>query len=450
MKLQLPIDLAALGDNLTGVNVLPSTGRVSAIQGPVVLARIPHAALGDYCQIELRDGKTLPAQVVAFSDETFRLAPFAELQGVSPGAAVHNTGTPLRVRVGTNLIGQVLNPLGLPISSNQIPKCPQNEFDIEVDRPAPCPLERRTICSAFNTGVSSIDGLCTIGIGQRIGIFAGAGTGKSTLLGMIARNSAAEVNVIALVGERGREVNDFINEALGATGLKKSVLVVSTSDEPPLRRFLAIMTATAIAEHYRSCGKKVLLMVDSLTRVARAIRDVSLATGEVPIRHGYTPSVYAQMPRLLERTGASATGVITAIYTVLTNGEQDCDPLGEEIKSLLDGHIVLDSSVAHQGIRPAIDILSSVSRLMNRLNDPEYLYKTEIIRTMLNRLRKDRDLLLFGGTPDKELSAALELENELKAVLNQPSLENRPAKFTREKLSAIAERLNSKCLDSAK
>jgi FliI/YscN family ATPase len=292
--------------------------------------------------------------------------------------------------------------------------------------------------------VRAIDTFCPIGYGQRLGIFAGAGVGKSTLLGMIARHADVDVCVIALVGERGREVQEFIHECLGEEGLARSVVVVATSDESPLRRLIAPQTATSIAEYYRAQGLRVLLLVDSLTRTARAIREVELAAGEPPVRQGYTSGVYTELPRLLERAGNDDSGSITALYTVLTTGEQDSDPLADEIKSILDGHLVLSQQVQLEGIRPAIDVLRSVSRLREKLQSEEVRVCMENLLTVLGRLRRDRDIVLLGGSPDPALRTALRIEPELKRFLSQ-----RPKDHTTSKeLHLMLEELSKHYLDT--
>jgi type III secretion protein N (ATPase) len=291
------------------------------------------------------------------------------------------------------------------------------------------------------TGIRAIDGFCTLAYGQRIGLFAPAGVGKSTLLGAMARGAAVDVVVAALVGERGREVNEFITDVLGPEGQKRAIVVVSTGDEPPLRRAYAPRTATAIAEYHRSHGRRVLLLVDSLTRAARALREIGLAAGEIPVRHGFTPSVYAELPRLLERAGTDEHGSITAIYTVLTHEEAESDPLGDEIKSLLDGHIVLSSRAFRRGRRPAIDIPRSISRLAHRVRTESLNAAVMTCAAALERLERDRDVVLFGGQPDAALSAALRLEGELEKFLSQSTHEHTPLEESFRRLTLLAESL---------
>ncbi len=391
------------------------SGKITAIKGPILYARLPAVALNDICTIHARSGRTLEAQVIGFQEDTVTLAPFDSIGDVSPGSTVTHSGDRASVRLCTTP-GNVLSARGELLLSSQDHA---HEVSLPVEKEAPNPLSRTPIAEQLITGISSIDLFCPIGYGQRLGLFAGPGSGKSTLLGMIARNADVDICVIALVGERGREVREFIDECLGEEGLARSIVVVSTSDEPPLRRRLAVQTATAIAEHHRDKGKKVLLLVDSLTRVARAIRDVNLTAGEFPVRHGYTPSVYTELPQLVERTGTNACGSITAIYSILTSGSIDMDPLADELKGLLDGHMILHADIANWGVRPALDITASLSRLTNKLTDEKHRKAMCYIQKLVNRLFADKDALLLGGIPDDELQRALNLEPQIIKLLNQ-------------------------------
>ncbi|MCL4150428.1 UNVERIFIED_CONTAM: hypothetical protein GTU68_014928, partial [Idotea baltica] len=302
---------------------------------------------------------------------------------------------PLLITCSDNLIGNVCNAFGqVIINKSNLKKSKEN---YSIYNSPPNPLSREKIEKIMHTGISAIDLFCPIGFGQRLGLFASAGVGKSTLLGMIARNSTADINVVALVGERGREVNEFINENLGSSGMQNTIVVFATSDEPALTRQIAAYTATTIAEYFRDKGKKVLLLVDSLTRTARAIREVSLANGELPVRQGYPASVFSELPLLLERTGTNNKGSITAIYTILKNAENESDPLAEEITSILDGHITLSKDLANQGIRPAIDITNSLSRLESQLLNNEKIKNINAIRIIIAKLERDKELLIFGG-----------------------------------------------------
>jgi flagellum-specific ATP synthase len=397
------------------------SGRVVGIKGSVVLARIPGCAVGDLCQITHRCGSPVKARVISFYEDIVTLAPFDSVRGIVPGAIIESLNKGSTIDFSDTLIGRVLdstgNVLGTPLDSETF----KSLVTLDLHNPPPAALERREINSLLATGIKAIDGFCPLGYGQRMGLFAGPGLGKSTLLAMIARNACVDLAVIALVGERGREVNEFIKEALGESGMKKSILVVSTSDESAARRSLAAVTATRIAEYFRDQGKNVLLLVDSLTRVARAIRDLALSAGEMPVRQGYPSSVYAELPILLERAGPSSKGTITSVYTVLTTGGQieNDDPLGEEVMSLLDGHLVLSQKVKNQGIRPSIDLGTSVSRLSRQLKNEKDLMLSEGVLKIINRLERDKDILLFGGEPDRELAAAFSCQTMIADLLNQ-------------------------------
>ena len=394
-------------------------GRVLGTRGPLVQATIPLPAIGNCCCIERTDGSAMLAEIVAFHGEVAMLAPYDELCGIIPGARVTHETKPLEIAFAHDPRGWVLDACGRPLRALAPSATAPRRIAMRSEAPPPPALDRLPLTVPFETGVRSIDTLLTVARGQRVGIFAAAGVGKSTLLGMIARNAAADVRVIALVGERGREVPGFINEIGAADSAHSTIIVTSTADESPARRILAPKTATAIAEYYRAQGKHVLLLVDSLTRTARALREVGLAMGEIPVRQGYTPSVYTELPKLLERAGTDARGSITAFYTVLLGGEEETDALGEELKSLLDGHIVLSSAAASQGIRPAIDISVSGSRLFSALHDADYRAKRDLVCRMMHRLKKDKDLLLLGGSPDAELACALLHEPALQQFLTQ-------------------------------
>lgn len=416
------LSLSELASNLQIPIKKTTIGKVISLRGSLIVARLPDIAIGDICHISRRNQATLRAQAVSFENDLCFLAPFDELEGLSPNAEVKCYAELPSIVVAEHLIGTIIDPLGNPLNK-KIDYIESELFSTTTKVPlyaaAPNPLSRIPIKEKLHCGIKSIDLFTPIGYGQRIGLFAGPGLGKSTLLGMLARNSKVDLTVIALVGERGREVNEFINDVLGAIGLKNSIVVVSTSNESPLRRVMAAQSATAIAEYFRAKGMRVMLIIDSLTRVARAIRDVSLAAGELPLRQGYTPSVYSELPKLLERAGNSDGGSITAIYSILTQNDESNDALGEEVKSLLDGHIILNGSIANEGIRPAIDILNSISRLKETLqNDKEKELCLTFLK-ILQRIRKDKDIVLMGGQADKELQVALELEESISKFLTQ-------------------------------
>jgi type III secretion protein N (ATPase) len=363
------------------------------------------------------------AEVIGFAENVVSLAPLDHSERISGGAAVTNSGRRLSIAVGDLRPGQIFDAVGVPLGHQNPPLAGSlAPLLLDMREAPPPPLTRQPIRTPLITGVRSIDTLIPIGYGQRIGLIAEAGAGKSTLLGAIASCAAVDLTVIGLVGERGREINEFIENCLGPAGLARAIVVASTSDEPPLRRAIAPLTATRIAEHYRSQGQRVLLLIDSLTRYARALRDLGLARGEIPLRHGLTPSIYAELPRLLERAGTSAKGSISAIYTVLAPSLAEEDPLTEEIKSLLDGHIVLTSEARNRGFQPAIDPTRSISRLAPQLLTSHERATARIITQAIHRLLKDRDLIAFGGTPDTQLAAALRCEDHIGAFMRQEAI----------------------------
>ena len=414
------------------------TGSIISVQGTSITARIPQASVGDLCWIETRNLKGVCGQIISFQEELFSLALFDEPDGIYPGARVRTKAQALTIPVGEHLLGAVINPLGQPL--NQQSKTTIRESRSINAKPPPA-AGRPPITAAISTGITAIDGFCTIGKGQRMGVFASAGIGKSTLLAMIARNTSVDVIVVALVGERGREVQEFLDETLGAKGLARSVIVAATSDDSSLLRQTAPYTATTIAEYFRDSGKDVLLIVDSLTRMARAIRETSIAAGDLPVRHGYTNSVYTQLPKLIERAGLSEHGSITALYTVLTNQEDDIDPLADEIKSLLDGHICLRKEIAELGILPAIDITQSISRLFGKLNSREHIAAARKVTYSISRYLKDRQVILLGGAPDSELQAILDNQRAIFETLSQPTHTDVAADETIAAIKKISELL---------
>lgn len=371
-------------------------GRVSQAIGLTLEAYGPKVKLGELCYIRTRSSREamLPAEVVGFKGNKIILMPLGSMEGVSSGSELIATGRTLEVGVGFDLVGRVLNGLGEPIDGKGSIK---KEAFYPVMNKAPDPLSRRRITEVLPVGVKAIDGLITIGKGQRIGIMAGSGVGKSTLLGMIARNTAADINVIALIGERGREVRDFLERDLGEDGLKKSVVVVATSDQPALVRLKGAFVATSIAEYFRDQGKDVLLLMDSLTRFAMAQREVGLAVGEPPATRGYTPSVFAQLPMLLERAGNSEKGTITGMYTVLVEGDDMNEPITDAVRGIVDGHIVLSRKLAAMNMYPAIDINNSISRVMIDIVSKEHLELANRYRSILAVYEEARDLIEIGA-----------------------------------------------------
>ncbi len=374
---------------LTTVN-----GRITEIVGMLIKAIVPQVKIGEVCLIK-REGEPLLTEVVGFTQEEVFLSPLGEMTGVGPSSEVIPTRLSLQIKVGPELLGRVLNGLGEPLDLDT--KGPLNlKEKYPVMQAPPDPLKRKRISEPISVGIRCIDATLTTGFGQRVGIFAAAGGGKSTLLGMIARNAVADVNVISLIGERGREVRDFIEKDLGPEGLAKSVLIVSTSDQASQLRINAAYVGTAIAEYFRDQGKSVILMMDSVTRFARALREVGLAAGEPPARAGYTPSVFSTLPKLLERTGNSDKGSITAFYTILVAGDDMNEPVADEVRSILDGHIILSSDLARQYHYPAIDVLSSASRVMQQIVPQEHLQLVGKLREVLANYKKNELLIKIG------------------------------------------------------
>ena len=385
-------------------------GRVVNVVGLTTESKGPQAKLGDICLISSRNGgteeKPVQAEVVGFKEGKVLLMPYDKVEGIGPGSVVENTGHALTVKVSEELLGKTLNGLGR-MEGEQL----HGGIDYPVEAPPPDPMSRKIICDVLPLGVKAVDGLITVGKGQRIGIFAGSGVGKSTLMGMFARNTKADINVIALIGERGREVREFIERDLGEEGMKRSVVVVATSDKPALIRKKAAMTATAIAEYFRDQGKDVLLMMDSLTRFSMAQREIGLASGEPPVSRGYPPSVYSEMPQLLERAGRSDKGSITGLYTVLVDGDDFNEPIADTARSILDGHIVLDRKIAHSNHYPAIDILQSISRVMSSIVTDEHKKASGRLNNVLATYREAEDLVNIGAYKpgsNKNIDYALE------------------------------------------
>ncbi|WP_099468876.1 flagellar protein export ATPase FliI [Konateibacter massiliensis] len=381
--------------NLTDDTFYKKLGRVVKIVGLTIESVGPDAKLNDLCRI-IADGdqnKSILAEVVGFKDKKILLMPFENVEGIGLGCMVENIGHPLSVPVGKELLGKTLDGLGRPVDMSEI----VTEATYPVEAMPPDPMEREIIGEVLPLGVKAVDGLITVGKGQRIGIFAGSGVGKSTLLGMFARNTKADINVIALIGERGREVREFIERDLGEEGLKRSVVVVATSDKPALIRNKAAKTATAIAEYFRDQGKDVLLMMDSLTRFSMAQREIGLASGEPPVTRGYPPSVYAEMPKLLERAGNSDVGSITGLYTVLVDGDDFNEPITDTARSILDGHIMLSRKLVHKNHYPAIDVLQSISRVMSQIADKEHKMVAGKLKNVLATYNEAEDLINIGA-----------------------------------------------------
>jgi flagellum-specific ATP synthase len=379
---------------LETLDVTRVVGRVIKVVGLVIEAQIQGVSIGDLCMIEVANSEQIRAEVVGFKEDQVLLMPLGLLVGIRPGSKVYPTGLPISVKVGDALLGRVLDGLGEPADS----KGPVDYTDIyPIDQDPPDPFKRPRITEALSVGVKAIDGILTLGKGQRIGIFAGSGVGKSTLMGMLARNCVADVNVICLVGERGREVNDFIEESLGEEGLKKSVVICATSDQPPLIRLKSAMVGTAVAEYFRDQGKDVLFMMDSVTRFAMAQREIGLATGEPPTTKGYTPSVFAMLPRLMERAGTSEKGSITGIYTVLVEGGDMDEPISDAARSILDGHVMLSRDLAAKNHYPCINVGHSVSRLFSVVCKDDHKRDVGRMREVLAKYEEAEDLINIGA-----------------------------------------------------
>ncbi|UUZ97289.1 flagellar protein export ATPase FliI [Paenibacillus sp. P25] len=370
-------------------------GKVTQVIGLTVESEGPDASIGDVCYIyPFKGAEPLKAEVVGFKNNKVILMPLGELHSIGPGCDVVGTGKPLTVQVGHESLGKVLDGLGQPLDGTFLPS---RMTHYSTNNVPSNPLKRPRVLEPISVGVRCIDGLLTIGKGQRVGIFAGSGVGKSTLMGMIARNTSADVNVIALIGERGREVLDFIERDLGPEGLARSVVIVATSDQPALIRIKGALIATSIAEFFRDRGLNVMLMMDSVTRYAMAQREVGLAVGEPPATRGYTPSVFATLPKLLERSGTGPKGSITAFYTVLVDGDDMNEPIADAVRGILDGHIVLDRHIANRGHYPAIDVLSSVSRVMKEIVPPEQQLAAERLKRLLSVYKDSEDLINIGA-----------------------------------------------------
>jgi flagellum-specific ATP synthase len=401
-------------------------GEVTQVIGLTIEANGPRANIGEICEVFATSGKGIPAEVVGFRDQRLILMPLGDISGVGPGSLVQAGRGRLVAEVGHNLLGRVLDGLGSPMDGKGSLK---GIGHYPLYSQPPEPLERQRIKEPLSVGVRAIDGLLTCGKGQRIGIFSGSGVGKSTLLGMMARNTAADINVIALVGERGREVREFIERDLGQDGLARSVVVVATSDQPALIRLKGAYTATAIAEYFRDEGYDVLFMMDSVSRFAAAQREVGLAVGEPPATRGYPPSVFAVLPKLLERTGPGKTGTITAFYTVLVEGDDLNEPVSDTVRGILDGHIVLTRKLADRGHYPAIDVLASVSRVMPEVVSQEHQKVAIQVKETLAAYQEMEDLINIGAYrsgSNPRVDRAISLMEPIRSYLRQ-SVQERAA-----------------------
>lgn len=431
------MDAEALRAKLSGVATLRAQGRVAGVTGLSLRAQLPGARIGDVLTVSRR-GAPLRAEVVGFASGDVIAMPFGDLRGVGPDDLVQSDGQPLRIAAGEALLGRVLNGFGEPLDKSALPAGLSEVPAVCAPPPA---LTRKPVDQVLPTGVRVIDGLLTVGVGQRVGLFAGSGVGKSTLLGNIAKGVQADIVVIALVGERGREVGEFITDCLGEA-LNKSVLVVATSDSPALERLKAAQTATAIAEYFRDQGKSVMLLVDSVTRYARALREIGLAAGEPPARRGYPPSVFAELPRLLERTGQSSKGAITALYTVLVEGGDMEEPIADEVRGILDGHIVMDRAIAARGHYPAVDVPRSLSRVMGKCVSEQHSNAASVVRALLGVFDEKRDLIQLGAYKrgaDAAVDKAVAALPSINQFLQQRS-EPTPYDVSVQQLAELSER----------
>jgi len=414
-------------------------GKVIQVIGLVIEATLPGGKLGELCHIYSPTKEIIRAEVTGFRGDRVLLMPLDEIIGISPGSRVRRSPQPLSVPVGPQLLGRVLDGLGNPIDGKGPIRSEQRQ---PVFNTPPNPLQRARITTPLSTGIRSIDGLVTIGRGQRVGIFSGSGVGKSVTLGMIARYTDAEINVIGLIGERGREVREFIERDLGSDGLKRSVVVVATSDQAAMVRIKGALIATAIAEYFRDQGKDVILMMDSLTRVAMAQREIGLATGEPPTTKGYTPSVFALLPRLLERAGCAQMGSITGLYTVLVESDDLDDPIADSARSILDGHIVLSRKLATRGHYPPIDVLESISRLKSEIITYEKRQFAQVILEMLANYRESEDLINIGayakGSNPKVDKALMNID-KINQFLRQDMYESSNMEETWQKIITIVK-----------
>lgn len=405
--------------NLLDKTYEKSLGKVVKIVGLTIESIGPKANLNDLCYIVSKDkSNTIMAEVVGFKENRLLLMPYGNVEGIGVGSTVESTMAPLKVKVGDDLLGKTLDGLGNPLDDTELPYT--NYYSVEASPPDP--MRRKLIDEVLPLGVKAVDGMITVGKGQRIGIFAGSGVGKSTLLGMFARNTKADINVIALIGERGREVREFIERDLGEEGLRRSVVVVATSDKPALIRKKAAQTATAIAEYFRDQGKDVLLMMDSLTRFSMAQREIGLASGEPPVSRGYPPSVYAEMPKLLERAGNAEEGSITGLYTVLVDGDDFNEPITDTARGILDGHIMLTRNLANKNHYPAIDVLQSISRVMSSIVTKEHKQVSGKLKMILATYKDAEDLINIGAYKNgsnKEIDFAISKITEVNNFLTQ-------------------------------
>ncbi len=424
---------------LEELQITTVSGRITETIGMIIKAIVPNVKIGEICLVKRDMMEPLMCEVVGFTSEEVILSPLGDMTGIGPSSEVIPTRRPLSVKVGPKILGRVLDALGRPLDEATKGPLEVDEY-IPVIRAPPDPVKRKIIKEPISVGIRAIDGVLSVGLGQRVGIFAAAGGGKSTLLGMIARNAVADVNVISLIGERGRELREFIEKDLGPEGLKRSVLVISTSDQASQLRLNAAYVGTAIAEYFRDQGKSVILMMDSVTRFARAIREVGLAAGEPPARGGYTPSVFSTLPKLLERSGNSDIGSITAFYTILVAGDDMNEPVADEVRSILDGHIILSAELARQYHYPAIDVLSSASRVISSITSKEHLQLIGKLKEVLATYKKNELLIKIGEYKrgsDKNVDFAIDYVEKVNRFLKQAVDEKSNWQDTQQQLKAL-------------
>jgi len=435
------IDFSKYSKIIEEVNPLSKIGKVLEIIGLVIEADGPNASIGDLCYIYNDDTdkeNKILAEVVGFRKGRILLMPLGSMDGLKSGATVYNTGSQMHIKVGDALLGRVLDGLGNPLDEFEeiVP-----EALYTTTAQIPNPLDRKPIDEPLSLGIRAVDGFITIGKGQRMGIFAGSGVGKSTTLAMMAKNTSADVNVIALIGERGREVREFIEHTMGTEGMKRSVVICATSDQPSLVKIKAAFVAAAVAEYFRDKGKDVLFMLDSVTRIAMAQREVGLAVGEPPATRGYTPSVFALMPKLLERAGCAKVGTITGLYTVLVDGDDFNEPISDTVRSILDGHVMLSRSLAHKNHYPAVDVLESISRVATNIIGPEHKQAAGIVRNWLASYRKNEDLINIGAYvkgSDPSTDEAIMFMDKINGFLKQSVNEKADYNTTIEGICALA------------
>lgn len=447
---QLFFDINKYSNLVDHIEPIKFTGEVIRVKGLSIECHGPTAVVGEVCKILLKNGKSITGEVIGVDRDKTTLMTYDEMEGIQVGDTVIATGEELSVYVGEHLLGRVLDGVGKDYDGKGL--IGSSQISSIFNQPSDA-LKRKPIREKLETGIRAIDAMITVGKGQRIGIFAGTGVGKSTLLGMIARNTVADVNVIALIGERSRELNEFIHYELGEEGLKKSVIIFASSNKNALCRVRGAYVATTIAEYFRDEGKDVILMMDSVTRFAMAQREIGLSLGDPPATKGYTPSVFTQLPKLLERAGTGEKGTITGFYTVLVEADNMNDPIGDAVRGILDGHIVLDRQLAHKNHYPAIDVLGSVSRLMVKVSDKVHQEQAALFRELMSEYKKNEDLISFGAYAkgsNPKVDAAIILKDRMDSFLKQSIDEGFSFQETLDELADIlSPLLNNKNSDNA-